>query len=722
MDKANLKKCKGLSFSSLLFLLCAFFAISGEQKQNLPEEHEVEVRLVLVDVSVTMSGKFITDLTQEEFELFEDGKQVPINSCDLINFTPSKIMPQEKQDKTTIKSPKDIPMPKKQLVVVFDGINSLSRNLNKAAKKIVDEVLSVTQLGAEVMIVYLSEKKGLEILQPFTKKEKSIRNTLFQGSMGMWFDNSEDAWELALAEGIGLDDFRNMAKTIDVNFGTLKQWTQQENIWQEKAKFEKTLGGIFTIAHMVKDLPGRKSLLFISDGIPTLIPLNRKIDAGKIRIFDPFDILDAKEAMTGEEVIRKLVSFSNANNISIYTLDPGTFTKYFVTTDAEIRHTDLTSLYTGKASSKLERIRNLSWISENTGALALRGSKKYDVLVKTLNTDLNYYYQLSYYPPRKKPDDKHHDIKVKVHRSSMDVRHRKGYADYSDREEQKMRLVSSCYNPSFFKELSFEAEFVPFRKASKKVQPWMNIALPTRDLFLKRGLLQGPQKFDLHIWIKEEQGGEKAFAGKIPLHFDLDSSFIKRIESTEYLCYHYIGPEIPLRQGSYQIVFALQNQQTNEIGTWESSYTLPDFEEVEQATIMNCVLGVLAKSEEKAKDSFRLSAKDGGLESGRLKFYPSVTNRFGSKTSASVFMQILFPKNKIPAYPEFTVSNEKSGSQSIGFKRLKEFWEEKSRTWSAVFLLDLVPLSPGNYTLTVSLPSSGSTPAMSREIRLMRLH
>ncbi|MDH5386570.1 MAG: hypothetical protein OEY18_17860, partial [Candidatus Aminicenantes bacterium] len=79
-------------FLFLGILVLLFCVLSGSQKQQKlpPERHEVEVRLVLVDVTVTKDGEFVTDLTKDDFELYEDEKRVPVNSFELVSFEEKK--------------------------------------------------------------------------------------------------------------------------------------------------------------------------------------------------------------------------------------------------------------------------------------------------------------------------------------------------------------------------------------------------------------------------------------------------------------------------------------------------------------------------------------------------------------------------------------------------------------------------------------------------------
>jgi hypothetical protein len=193
------------------------------------------------------------------------------------------------------------------------------------------------------------------------------------------------------------------------------------------------------------------------------------------------------------------------------------------------------------SKERIKRVQNLSWLSEDTGADALRGAGKYDQFRQVMSSDLNYYYQLSFYPKRKKADDKYHKIIVEVKRRGVDIRHRKGYTDYSKEGANRLKLITAFYNPSLYKELPFEASFIPFVNDSEKYVPWMNIALPTQELFLDKNLPQGKKTFNLHIWISDTQTGEKGFGGTIDLPIKINPSFMDYARSVSHVSFHFKG-------------------------------------------------------------------------------------------------------------------------------------------------------------------------------------
>ncbi|MDH5742714.1 MAG: VWA domain-containing protein [Candidatus Aminicenantes bacterium] len=688
-------------YSFLIALIFLFCALSGSQKQQKlpPEKHEVEVRLVLVDVIVTKDGEFVTDLAQEDFELYEDEREVPINSFELVSFEGKKeVVLEEEPEEEVVRD-----IPKKQLVVVFDGVSSWQRNLKEGARKIVDELVVLAEEGNEVMVIQLSEQKGIEILQNFTTEEELLRKALIKASGNIWFDDSADA--LRMWQEVGIEDVGPMAQ-VERYTERLQPVLEQEYLYIEKRRFEKALGGIFSVANMIKDLPGRKSILLISDGFPDLSSEDRRIKAGNVKIFDPFNILGKKENMNGDEVIRELIRFSNAQNISIYSLDPDTFARYFFTASAEYGPRESMDSLGFWGKEKIRRVQNLSWISEDTAAVSLKGAKKYDRFRQVMRTDLNYYYQLSFYPRRKEPDNEYHKIRVKVKRSGVDVSFRKGYTDYSEGEEERILLVSAFYNPSLYKKLPFEGEFVLFHNSSDKYEPWMNVALPVKELFRERGMEYGPKKLDLHVWIKDKKRGENTFGGQITIPLNISSSFMEAIKTTDYLCFHYRGPELDFNQRDYQAVFGLFDPQTNEIGTWESTFVLPDLKHREKGNIINCVLGFTIPNPEKGKELFSISKNDGSLEYGQIKFYPAVTNRFQRMQNASIFLQVYVPEGKAELHPKFEVSGEERLTQEVHGEMVAESWNEKSNIWSALFDLNLSGVIFGDYILKIDIPLS----------------
>ncbi|NIO49495.1 MAG: VWA domain-containing protein [Candidatus Aminicenantes bacterium] len=700
METRKLNKLTLILFLSIWILFLSLYGFQEQQKLFPPEKHEVEVRLVLVDVIVTKDGKFVKDLTKDDFEVYEDGKKVPINSFELMSFEERELKIVEEKAERKRPAPQ-----KRKLVVIFDAINSWRREIKLESKKIIDELFSLIKLGHEVMILQLHRRKGLEILQPFTTDEDLIRKAVEKASGNIW--------------KLGMDADEVPPKFV-ADPERYRKLTRLEYLYLERRRFQDTIGGLLAAFNMVRNLPGRKSILLISAGIPDLSPPDMlRYPLGNIRLFDPFNILEKKNFKEGEEVIRELISFANAQNISIYTLDSDIYVKHlFSGTTAERYQKYEIAPFVIRGGDKIRKVQNLSWISKDTGASHLRGADKFDNFRQVISTDLKYYYQLTYYPRRKEADDKYHKLKIEVKRRGAKARFRKGYTDYSREEANKMQLITAFYNPALCKQLPFEGEFIPFFTKSGKYEPWMNIALPAKELFRDRFVDYARKKFNLHIWITDKKSGEKGYGGQINLPFNINPSFMEFIKNIDYLSFHFKGPELTFKHNEYHTVFALVDPQTNEIGTWESMLSLPDFKKSKEGAFINCVLGQITSNPKKQAKSFSLSKQDGSLEYGQIKFLPRITNQFANREEASVFLQIYLPQGKKEIQPEFLIKGEDSLLRPLSGVVSAESWNKKSKVWSAIFKLDLKSATLGENSLYIEIPLSDEGAVLSNELKL----
>ena len=737
-----MKKALVLLFMAVIALISLLYGFQEKQQLFPPEKHEVEVRLVIVDIIVTKDGEFVKDLTKDDFELFEDGIRVPINSFELVSFDKKDLKLPEEMTEGTLSA-----LPQNRIVVIFDAINSWRREIIKGSEKIIEELVSIAKLGNEVMVLQLRERKGIEIIQPFTLNEELIKNSVEKAAGSIWkldtvIDPSYKAQVGSESRAGSPQEILRQQET-DNPFENIYAEDMQRiyHMNTEMRRFEKTMGGILGACNIIKSLPGRKYMLLISAGIPDLSPpdmfpnilsgiLTERLDDayrnksfGKkedIKIFDPFNILDKKVFKDGAEVITELIRFANAHNISIYSLDCGTYVKRLHSgTSAESYQKNEMARILFSEGDNIRKVQNLRWISEDTGADSLRGADKFEEFRRVISRDLTYYYQLSFYARRNKADDKYHKIDVSVKRPGVDTRFRKGYTDYSKKETNKMLLITAFYNPSLYRELPFEAELIPFLTESGKYEPWMNIALPAKELFRDRFVEYAPKLFNLHVWIKDKNNGEKGYGGKINIELNINPSFLDFIKNIDYLSYHFKGPEFNFGQHEYQTIFALFDPQTNEIGTSESSLFAPVLRNNDERLIINCVLGDTVSNSKKVKKTFSLSNKDGSLEYDQIKFFPKVTNQFKKWEGASVFMQLYLPQGKAKTQPEFLLLGEDRSLRPLPKVLLRESWNEKLNVWSSIFKLDLEQGTLGENSLYVEIPEPEEGAVLSKEMKLI---
>src|ERR1044071_1782222 len=98
-------------FLALLFLFSILLPALGQNKPAPPPQPQqtddqddvvrINTNLVQVDVVVTKDGKMVTDLTADDFEIFEDGRRQTITNFTYISNVPASAPQPVKADKKT---------------------------------------------------------------------------------------------------------------------------------------------------------------------------------------------------------------------------------------------------------------------------------------------------------------------------------------------------------------------------------------------------------------------------------------------------------------------------------------------------------------------------------------------------------------------------------------------------------------------------------------------
>jgi len=693
-------------FIGIMIITCSFYGISGQKAGQ-------EKRMKKVDVTVTKDGQFLKNLTERDFRLFEEGNEVKIDSIELIE-------------------------PRKRLAVIFHDPQFWSRKIMTEKERITDELIRIAQQGYELMIFRLNWISGLERIQSYMSQEEPIRKASDQAMMSIGIDKSlEDLSSRSLAGDIS----GQAAASLSLE----QQGELQAYLNINRRRFEKAMGGILAACNFLRTGEERGLILLISSGIPDLSSSNQArvldgvsgaqsaLDAihsrdqeniGTVRIFDPFNLLEDRKFNRAEQVLADLVHFANSQNVSIYSLDPEVFSRSLSTRSSEFFRPEDTQSARILDEESIKQKQNLRLLSEGTNAAFFRGAKKFKELHQEMDMVAGFSYRLSFIPRRKKPDGKSHDLKVDITRGGVDTQYKKKYTDYGIDEIGKISLVSAYYNPEFFKDLPFEANFVPFVTKNGGYAPWINLALPTKELFRDR-VTQTPRKtYHLHFWITEIEGQEKGFKGQINISLDMNQNFRDYINRKAYLWFFFGGKELPFSPNEYQAVYALVDTETQEIGARQAFFSIPEFKKDKLGAFINSVLGSVFEDPEIKDESFTINPKTGHLECSGIKFTPRVTNLFSMREEGFIFFQVFAPQGEEMIKPEFLVFGEDEGkNQSVNIpgELVVGSFNQKSKAWSGIYKLDLSEVPVGRNFFQARIPVADGHPIASQKIKLIKL-
>lgn len=681
------------SFTLILLLFCFLYG-QKRQQQFQQEKHGVTVSLVLVDVVATdKEGNFETHLTKNDFEVYEDGERVPINSLELINLL---IRESEAAEKGAAKTPDSFSR-EKRFIVIFDSISTVKRELERSKPEIIERLISLVRLGQEIMVFELDEKEGMRLLQPFTTDEKLIARAVKEASGSIWVEKSADI--LAVPRIFEEDKYFDMAKHKE-SLGEIYRFYARK-------KFEKIINGLLNVMNIIKDLPGRKSVLLISGGIPSL---HSEIDAAKIS--DPFKILSKSVFRRGDDILNNLTQFANSHNITFYAMDPDDYLRFFFDDTA----------YDGFKREGYEEIKkselyNLYSLSEKTGGVSLKGAKKFDDFEKVVNRDLTFYYELSYYPKREKADGRYHKIDVKINQPGIQIRFRKGYYDYTEEQRESLLFASASSNPSLFKQIPFEAQVIPFVQTKEGITLWVNIALSAKSLLLENRENQASKSLKLNIWASDLEN-KKAFSSQVDIPLILTPSFLKSLKKAEHLGFNCCSQELEFKKDKYRIILALYDESLGQLGTVEQMLVVPDLKDGGEPEIINAVMGNLVEDAKGGIRTFKISEKDGTLQLSKHKFYPFGLNQFRRRKDISLFLQVFSPQKKALFNPRFSLIQDGKVIGSLPAEVVEKSWNRKAGIWDAVFSLNFENFSEGEYILSIKLIDPSENLEIKKELRI----
>ena len=692
-------------FIAILFLACSFYEISANNSEPVKRTRKV-------DVSVTRDGQMVKNLTKNDFTLFEQGKEIEIDSSEVIE-------------------------PKKRLAVIFHDPEFWSRELMTEREKITEELIGLARQGYELLFFRLNWITGLEPFLPYVSQEEAVREMSDLAMLGIGSDKSlEDLSDRSLASDI-----------VGQASGFLRverQGEMQAYLNINRRRFEKAMGGILAACNFLNAREEGGLILFISKGIPDLSSSNQALvldeatdarstlDAihsrdreyiGTTRIFDPFNLLEKREFNRAEQVLTAVVNFANSQNVSVYCLDPEVFSRSLSTHSSEYFRPENSQAARVLEEENVKQKQNLRLLSEKTNAAFFRGANKFKELNEEMARVAGSFYQLKFIPDRKKPDGQTHDLKVEMKAVNADIRYKKTYTDYGPDEMEKISLVSAYYNPELFGELHFEADFLPFMTRSGKFAPWINLALPTKVFFKDRLTHSLMKTYHLHFWITKIKEEEKGFKGQINISLDMNQKFLDYVNARPYLWFFFSGKEMAFVQDEYQAAYAIIDTETNEIGARQVFFSIPEFKKNKAGVFINCVMGSVFERPEIEEESFAINPKTGYLEYKGLAFVPRVTSFFSPGEDGFVFLQIYTDRGEGMVEPEFRIlkgNGIESQSLDIPGKLVAGSYSQKAKTWSGVYRVDLSNVPGGRNIFQAVIRSADGNFITSEKIKLIK--
>jgi VWFA-related protein len=628
-----------LAFALALSLLSSVFAQqqrqpSGSRTTGAQDDEVVKIttNLVQIDAVVTdKSGKIITDLAPGDFQILEDGRPQPITNFSFVETNSPNTGTAPPVSNATAERAKEksggIPAPvppiklrpeqvRRTIALVVDdlGLSFESTHfVRNALRKFVD-----TQMQPGDLVAIIRTGAGVGALQQFTADKQLLYAAIERVK---W--NARGRAGLAAFAAIQDDilyNLRNRPNFTSEGGAPAKQDESTKrsgerdaenkiNDFREELYSVGTLGAINFVIRGLKDLPGRKSVVLMSDGISL------------------FNSENQSNSRTLESM-RRLTDLANRASVVVYTLDargipillPGAADNVTgvkrgsgSTTQSGLSGPAMSNQINENALAYFESQGGLSYLAQQTGGFFVHDNNDINLGLKRVLDDQKGFYLIGYRPDESTFDPKtgrkrFHNITVRVTRPGLSVRTRTGFFGISDEEAhpaagrtRMQQLLSAITSP-------FASGDVTLRLTSLFLND------PAYGPFM-RSLIYVDAK-SLHF-SEEADGSHKANVDVVAMTFGDDGMVVDQRTRTEAVTVRgaefeqalrnglIFGINLPIKKaGAYQLRVAVRDAVTERVGSASQYIEVPDLKKNRLT-----VSGIYLASNQRAQSLSRTGAQ-----------------------------------------------------------------------------------------------------------------
>jgi VWFA-related protein len=459
---------------ALALTLALLLPAAGQQPapprtQDAPREKEEVVRitsnLVQVDAVVTdRKGQPVPDLRPEEFEIYEDGRPQQITNFSFVSLAPGANVPATSAAATPPAEPPagakrkgepPTPVPPVRLrpeevrrtfaLVVDDlGLSFESMHFVRAAlRKFVDE-----QMQTGDLVAIIRTGAGVGALQQFTSDKRLLYAAIERVK---W--NSRGRAGVAAFAAIEDSPLVNASLKPSADgpvAGTMTGTDIERDMKRGLSDFKDeifsvgTLGAINYIIRGLRQMPGRKSVVLLSD---------------TMKIFDS----KGEENYRTVQALRRLTELANRASVVVYTIDPRGVVP--INLSSADNTTGLTRLENGavvransgpsvmqslmqRTSDYWKSQEGLGYLAHETGGFFFHDNNDLNRGLQKALDDSKGFYLIGYRPDESTFDQKtgrrrFHNISLSVRRPGLVVRTRSGFFGVTEEDARPAQRTAA---------------------------------------------------------------------------------------------------------------------------------------------------------------------------------------------------------------------------------------------------------------------------------------
>jgi VWFA-related protein len=521
------------------------------QPPQPPVTYKVEVNFVEVDAFVTdMQGAVVTGLTENDFELLEDGRPQKISSFSLVNIP---IQRAERPLFSTQPVEADVQTNEhvegRIYLFVLDDMHTAPERaprVKAAARRFIEQNFGVNDLAA---VVYTGGRASDS--QDFTNNPRLLLAAI-------------DKFTGRKFRSATLERLQGARMNPDTGrLGAGDDPDEQERAYRARS----AMSTVRKLADFMAGVRGRrKAMLLIGEGID--YDINQAV--GQSGSTATSVLLDTHEA----------IAAATRGNVSIYTLDP----RGLQSGSEDLIETGFTLPEQGVGLASTMNEQRLSQdglrvLAANTGGFASINRNDLDGAFDRIVAENSSYYMLGFYPASDRRDGRFRKLEVRVKRPGLRVRSRSGY--YEARGRAPASAAAAAGTNPFLGEtlgsplpvagLPMRVFAAPFKGPDNKAALAISIELDASKIpFVEKG---GMFTEEVEVGLTAHDINGKSFPGDrhtLTLNLRADTYERAKARGLRVLTQHNVPP------GRYQLRFAAVTR-AGVVGSVLYDLEVPDF-------------------------------------------------------------------------------------------------------------------------------------------------
>lgn len=527
-----------IALAALLLAVPPAAAPAGAQDDLSLFLDTVDVHLVNVEVMVTgADGAPVTGLARDDFEVYEDGERVELTHFYAVEErrVVSDAGAAEPAGDEPAPATAEPPVTRNlQLIVFVDELNVAAAGRNEAFEGLREALAGHLAPGDRVMLVVMDERVRVE--EKFTADRAAIDAAIDRlarrAGRGTGFDveyrqllTRMQSTPLESPQSGGLDNpfFDGTELDAERFAGEIRNLAERRY-----RRVQATAEALGAFAASLAGLPGRKAILYLSDGLPVRAAESLSeawlgkfeqwaVQFNQTQVMRDVIALGSTE-FDGTRHLEAMVAAAGANRVAFYPFSVGA------------RHgmSPISAEYAGDGTlggrgaisrevlttESMTRETSLLRLAEGTGGVALTRSANAAELLGRMAEDFSTFYSLGYNPPHG-GDREYHRIEVRIRdarKRGLTVRHLGGYREKDPLDRLQDLTLSALHYDVESNPLGVEVEpGTPEPAGGDRYRLRAMVKVPFDKILLLPEADAHTARLTLFVVVADEDGGVSPF-------------------------------------------------------------------------------------------------------------------------------------------------------------------------------------------------------------------